>query len=89
MCASKKAKIGKAFPRSAGCGGKELEGKGRVVLRASGTEPVVRVMVEARQADWARQGAEQLLRPSPARPGRFRRPVRRPSETNSYNHKLK
>jgi len=26
---------------------KELEGKGRVVLRASGTEPVVRVMVEA------------------------------------------
>ena len=27
---------------------KELEGKGRVVLRASGTEPVVRVMVEAK-----------------------------------------
>ena len=39
---------------------KELEGKGRVVLRASGTEPVVRVMVEARQLDWARQGAERI-----------------------------
>nr|WP_101136562.1 phosphoglucosamine mutase [Neisseria meningitidis] len=39
---------------------KELEGKGRVVLRASGTEPVVRVMVEARQADWARDGAERI-----------------------------
>ena len=39
---------------------KELEGKGRVVLRASGTEPVVRVMVEAKQADWARNGAEKI-----------------------------
>ncbi|MFC3873039.1 phosphoglucosamine mutase [Neisseria musculi] len=38
----------------------ELEGKGRVVLRASGTEPVVRVMVEARQIDQARQGAERI-----------------------------
>jgi phosphoglucosamine mutase len=27
-----------------------LEGKGRLVLRASGTEPVVRVTVEARDA---------------------------------------
>ncbi|WP_274584929.1 phosphoglucosamine mutase [Neisseria leonii] len=35
-------------------------GKGRVVLRASGTEPVVRVMVEARQADWAQSGAERI-----------------------------
>ena len=39
---------------------KELEGKGRVVLRASGTEPVVRVMVEAKQADWAKKGAEKI-----------------------------
>lgn len=38
----------------------ELEGKGRVVLRASGTEPVVRVMVEAKQADWAQVGAERI-----------------------------
>ena len=42
---------------------KELEGKGRVVLRASGTEPVVRVMVEAKQADWAKKGAEKLPPP--------------------------
>ncbi len=39
---------------------KELEGKGRVVLRASGTEPVVRVMVEAKQADWAEKGAQRI-----------------------------
>ncbi|MDO5058432.1 MAG: phosphoglucosamine mutase [Neisseria sp.] len=38
----------------------ELEGKGRVVLRASGTEPVVRVMVEAKQMDWAQSGAEKI-----------------------------
>ena len=38
----------------------ELEGKGRVVLRASGTESVVRVMVEAKQADWAQVGAERI-----------------------------
>lgn len=39
---------------------KELEGRGRVVLRASGTEPVVRVMVEAKQSDWAKNGAERI-----------------------------
>ena len=33
---------------------------GRVVLRASGTEPVIRVMVEARDAGQARTTAEQL-----------------------------
>jgi phosphoglucosamine mutase len=33
---------------------------GRVVLRASGTEPVIRVMVEARDAGQARRTAEQL-----------------------------
>ena len=31
-----------------------------MVLRASGTEPVVRVMVEAKQADWAKKGAERI-----------------------------
>ena len=40
---------------------KELEGKGRVVLRASGTEPVVRVMVEAKQADWAKKRRRKKL----------------------------
>ncbi|WP_049255532.1 phosphoglucosamine mutase [Neisseria bacilliformis] len=39
---------------------KELAAEGRVVLRASGTEPVVRVMAEARRADAARQAAEGI-----------------------------
>jgi phosphoglucosamine mutase len=37
-----------------------LAGAGRVVLRASGTEPVIRVMVEASDADTARAEAEAL-----------------------------
>lgn len=45
----------------------ELAGQGRIVLRASGTEPVVRVMVEAQNARLAQQCAEriaQAIRPS-------------------------
>lgn len=38
----------------------ELGERGRVVLRASGTEPVVRVMVEAESAILAEKGAEQI-----------------------------
>lgn len=38
----------------------ELAGKGRVVLRPSGTEPVVRVMVEAEQENVARIAAERI-----------------------------
>jgi len=38
----------------------ELGRSGRVLLRASGTEPVVRVMVEARSADVARAAADRL-----------------------------
>lgn len=38
----------------------ELEGRGRVLLRPSGTEPVVRVMVEAPSADEAETVAERL-----------------------------
>ena len=38
----------------------ELVGVGRVLIRASGTEPLVRVMVEARDAVLALSLAEQI-----------------------------
>jgi phosphoglucosamine mutase len=38
----------------------ELDQSGRVLIRASGTEPVLRVMVEARDAGAAQSGAERL-----------------------------
>jgi phosphoglucosamine mutase len=38
----------------------QLAGAGRVVLRASGTEPVIRVMVEAREETAARDGANEI-----------------------------
>jgi phosphoglucosamine mutase len=38
----------------------ELKGTGRVLIRASGTEPVLRVMVEASDEQVARRGAERL-----------------------------
>ncbi len=38
----------------------ELGEAGRVLIRASGTEPLLRVMVEARDAEVARRGAQRL-----------------------------
>lgn len=38
----------------------QLQGRGRVVLRASGTEPVIRVTVEAEQADEVRELVARL-----------------------------
>jgi phosphoglucosamine mutase len=39
---------------------RELDGRGRVLVRASGTEPLVRVMVEAETEDEARRHAEAI-----------------------------
>jgi phosphoglucosamine mutase len=39
---------------------KELEGKGRVLVRASGTEPLVRVMVECEDIGEAKKHAQAL-----------------------------
>ena len=39
---------------------KELDGQGRVLLRASGTEPLIRVMVEGRDAEVVQRRAEVI-----------------------------
>ncbi|MDU2245320.1 MAG: phosphoglucosamine mutase, partial [Haemophilus parainfluenzae] len=39
---------------------KRLEGKGRILLRKSGTEPLIRVMVECEDGGLAKQCAEEI-----------------------------
>ncbi|MFM6923485.1 MAG: phosphoglucosamine mutase, partial [Polynucleobacter victoriensis] len=38
----------------------QLAGSGRVLIRASGTEPVLRVMVEAQDAQMAKEQAQKI-----------------------------
>ena len=49
--------------------GEALEGRGRVLLRPSGTEPLVRVMVEAPSAEEADAVCERLVAARPPRAG--------------------
>jgi phosphoglucosamine mutase len=39
---------------------RRFEGRGRIVLRASGTEPVIRVMVEGYDAGLVKRGAREI-----------------------------
>ena len=39
---------------------RRFEGRGRIVLRASGTEPLIRVMVEGYDAGLVKQGARDI-----------------------------
>ena len=40
---------------------RQFAGRGRIVLRASGTEPVIRVMVEGADADLGKRGARDIV----------------------------
>ena len=39
---------------------KQLAGKGRILVRASGTEPIIRVMIEGQDIDEINRMADQL-----------------------------
>jgi phosphoglucosamine mutase len=53
-------KVNRALAQATQRAEAELDGHGRVLIRASGTEPVLRVMVEARDESQAQKTAERL-----------------------------
>jgi phosphoglucosamine mutase len=53
--------LAKVFANEIAAAEKELQGVGRVLLRASGTEPLVRVMVEAQYEETAGKVAQALV----------------------------
>jgi phosphoglucosamine mutase len=52
--------LAKLFAKEIADAEKQLQGVGRVLLRASGTEPLVRVMVEAQYEETAGKVAQAL-----------------------------
>ncbi|TFZ08036.1 phosphoglucosamine mutase [Ramlibacter humi] len=52
--------LAKGLPSAQAALEKSLDGRGRILIRPSGTEPVVRVMVEAQDEALAKQGAQRL-----------------------------
>ena len=58
--ASQDWKSSAALARTTEAVEKELDGSGRILIRASGTEPVLRVMVEAQDGALAQRCAERL-----------------------------
>ena len=54
---------------------RQFDGRGRIVLRASGTEPVIRVMVEGYDAAMVKKGAREIAAAVEAAAGGRRRPA--------------
>jgi phosphoglucosamine mutase len=55
----------------AGAVERQFNGRGRIVLRASGTEPLIRVMVEGADAGLVKKGAREIAAAVEAVAGRL------------------